>query len=304
MYWASFSRLQISPRAHPVAGDRRARVPQQEVQRHGQDQQGGDHGAVHELHQVDEPTGEAQDRLQVDVEDGVCQPEQPLERPEAEDDRARGEEQEEGKQAPAEDRRHLLVEVVRQRPERDVLVRIHGLHVVEPPGLRALGAPPGRGDDAARDEVPEREAVAVAEVGEAIEGVVLVAVLDPDRVARDRPGDVHHGLEADVVSRELGPVRRHAGQVVVVVAGQQRDRHPLAGLAELAEQRGTHGGDPLQLRRTLAIGQLPESEGIAHDDELGGLWPRGDLRQERDQLGSKSQRASPPSPPMCRSLMR
>jgi hypothetical protein len=34
----------------------------------------------------------------------------------------------------------------------------------------------------------------------------------------------------------------------------------------------------------LAIGQLPESEGIAHDDELGWLWPGGDLREEPDEL--------------------
>src|SRR4029077_14863366 len=84
--------------------------------------------------------------------------------------------------------------------------------------------------------------------------------------------------------RELGSIRRHAGQVVVVISGQQRDRHPLAGLAKLAEQRRTHGGDPLQLGWTLAIGQLPESEGVAHDDELGGLWPGGDVREEPGEL--------------------
>jgi hypothetical protein len=59
-----------------------------------------------------------------------------------------------------------------------------------------------------------------------------------------------------------------------------RDRYALAGLPELAEERGALGGDPLELRRSLAIGQLPEAEGIADDDELGGRRPRGDLREE------------------------
>ena len=69
-----------------------------------------------------------------------------------------------------------------------------------------------------------------------------------------------------------------------MVARQERDRHPLAGLAQLAEERGAHGGDPLELGGSLAIRQLPEAEGVAHDDELGGLRPRCDLREELDQL--------------------
>src|SRR5262245_31742504 len=39
-----------------------------------------------------------------------------------------------------------------------------------------------------------------------------------------------------------------------------------------------------RLRRSLAIRQLPEAEGIADDDELCGRRPRGDLREELDEL--------------------
>jgi hypothetical protein len=69
-----------------------------------------------------------------------------------------------------------------------------------------------------------------------------------------------------------------------VVARQERDRHPLAGLTELAEERGASFGDPRELGGSLAIRQLPEAEGIADDDELGGRRARSDVREELDQL--------------------
>ena len=102
-------------------------------------------------------------------------------------------------------------------------------------------------------------------------------MLDPDLVARDLPDGVHDGLEEDVVRRELRPIIRDAGQVVVVVAGQEGDLHPLAGLAELAEQGGMLRGDGLELGDTRAVGQLPKAEGIADDNELGGLRSRCDF---------------------------
>ena len=148
----------------------------------------------------------------------------------------------------------------------------------------SLCAPRGGGNDTTRDEVAERQPKTIAVVGEAIEIVVLVAVLDPDLVPRDLPGDVHHGLEADVVRGELRPIIRDTGQVVVVVAGQEGDLHPLAGLAKLAEQGRMLRGDGLELGDARAVGQLPEAEGIADDDELGGLRSRRDLPQELDEL--------------------
>src|SRR5262249_30114788 len=42
--------------------------------------------------------------------------------------------------------------------------------------------------------------------------------------------------------------------------------------------------DGRELGAAGAIGQLPEAERIAHDDELGGLRPDGDLPQELDQF--------------------
>src|SRR5262245_52296160 len=69
-----------------------------------------------------------------------------------------------------------------------------------------------------------------------------------------------------------------------MVAGQQCDRDPLAGLAQLSEEGGMLLGDGRELRYAGAIGQLPEAERIADDDELGGLGAGGDLPQERNQL--------------------
>jgi hypothetical protein len=59
-----------------------------------------------------------------------------------------------------------------------------------------------------------------------------------------------------------------------MVAGQEGDLHPLAGLAQLTEQGGMLRGDGLELGDTRAVSQLPETEGIADDDELGGLRSR------------------------------
>ena len=43
-------------------------------------------------------------------------------------------------------------------------------------------------------------------------------------------------------------------------------------------------GDGLELGDARAVGQLPKAEGIADDDELGGLRSRRDLPQELDEL--------------------
>jgi hypothetical protein len=64
-------------------------------------------------------------------------------------------------------------------------------------------------------------------------------------------------------------------------------------------------GDGLELGDARAVGQLPEAEGIADDDELGGLRSRCDFPQELDELVLElTLGESPPSPPMWRSLMR
>src|SRR5207344_1178466 len=107
--------------------------------------------------------------------------------------------------------------MVGQHPERDILVRIYGLYVVEPLAPRSLCATRGGGNDATRDEIAERQPKTIAVVGEAVEIVVLVAVFDPDLVARDLPDGVHYGLEEDVVRRDLRQIIRDAGQVIVVV---------------------------------------------------------------------------------------
>jgi hypothetical protein len=139
-----------------VAQQSGTQVAQQEPERHGEDQQRGDHGAVHELHQVDDATGEAQDGLEVDLEEPRAPAAQLLHRAQPEDRRAHGEQQQEGQYPPAQPRRHVLVEVVRQHPKRDVLVRVHRLDVVQPLARRPRGGLPGRGDHPARDEVAER----------------------------------------------------------------------------------------------------------------------------------------------------
>jgi len=69
-----------------------------------------------------------------------------------------------------------------------------------------------------------------------------------------------------------------------VVAGQEGDLHPLAGLAKLPEQGRMLRGNGLELGDARAVGQLPEAEGIADDDELGRLRSRRDLPQELDEL--------------------
>ena len=64
--------------------------------------------------------------------------------------------------------------------------------------------------------VAERQRPAVAELGRAVELVVLLAVLDPDRAAGDRALQALDRLEPDAVSRERVGVARDAGEVVVL----------------------------------------------------------------------------------------
>ena len=54
----------------------------------------------------------------------------------------------------------------------------------------------------------------------------------------------------------------------------------------------------IELGDARAVGQLPKAEGIADDDDLGGLRSCRNLPQQLDELVLELAAARPPSPPM------
>src|SRR5215207_301345 len=74
-----------------------------------------------------------------------------------------------------------------------------------------------------------------------------------------------------------------AGQLVVVVAWHDRDRYLAAGFLELLEESRLLLDQCLEFLRALERGELPQSEGVSVNDQLGVLLSF-DLLQELDQL--------------------
>ena len=154
------------------------------------------------------------------------------------------------------------------------------------------------------DEVPGRQAVTVAEVGKAVEAIVLVAVFDPYLAARHLARDVDDWFQDDVPLGKLGLVRRHTGQVVVVIPGKKRDFHLPAGLAKLGKQFRMGSGDVAELRHpaTSVSSHMPKASPTMISS--AGCGPSAIFRRKAISSFSKWHLFSPASPPMCISLMK
>src|SRR4051812_40938513 len=159
--------------------------------------------------------------------------------------------------------------------------RLDILEPVVPPevGISSRGA-----DDARRDEVAYRLGVGVAELGHAVGGIVLLAVLYPDLLASHLSNDRDFLHEVQVVVLQALEVFGEAGKLVVVVAGHDRDRYLLARFPELLEETRLLLDQRFQLLRALERGELPQPEGITVDYQLDVLLLFERL-EELDQLG-------------------
>ncbi len=102
-------------------------------------------------------------------------------------------------------------------------------------------------------------------------GILLVAVLEVDRLLADRPRDRLVLDEIDVVRSESLHVLVVSREFVVVIARQQRDRNILAGRTELFEQLRIRFFEHVELLDTLGLRKLPEPERVTVDDQLGVL---------------------------------
>ena len=131
----------------------------------------------------------------------------------------------------------------------------------------------------------------IAEVRHPVEGVVLVAVLDPDRTPGDLARYRYRPRQPDVVGRQFRLELRVAGDLVVMIARQQRDGDPLPRRPERAED-GRKLPDQLpQLLQPLDIRKLPEAEGIADDDQFCVFVPARNILQKGGQFPRECARA-------------
>jgi hypothetical protein len=117
-------------------------------------------------------------------------------------------------------------------PTGDLLKRGNRLYVPEPVVPPPPGEPARGPDQRMGHEVANGVRVRVAEVGHVVARAALHAVLDPDLLPGQLPGDGHLLFESDAVLRQAVDEARVAGELVVVVAGDERDLYVLTGSPE------------------------------------------------------------------------
>src|SRR5215212_4501367 len=132
-------------------------------------------------------------------------------------------------------------------------------------------------------EVANGVRVRVAEVWHIIARVALHAVLDPDLLPGQLPCDGHLLFESDVVLSQTVDEAGVAGEIVVVVAGDERDLHALTGGPELLEQPRVVPDEQVELLHPLSGRELPQPERVPNDDKLD-ILPSFERLQELDEL--------------------
>ena len=113
----------------------------------------------------------------------------------------------ERQQHPTQHRAHLAVEVVRQDPVGN-LHRADGADVLEPVSPAEVRIPARSADERFGDEVADREGVRIAILGEAVEFVALLSVLDPYLLVTHGAGQDQARVQVDVVCSAASPRRR------------------------------------------------------------------------------------------------
>src|SRR5215212_12038149 len=133
-------------------------------------------------------------------------------------------------------------------------------------------------------EVANGVRVRVAEVWHVIAWVALHAVLDPDLLPGQLPCDGHLLFERDAVLSQTFEEAGIAGELVVVVAGDEHDLDALASSPELLEQLRVIPDQQVELLHPLSARELPEPERVPDNYELGVVFSSFERFQELDEL--------------------